>query len=343
MVYRAVLVGCGAMSKGWLEALTSPALKDRVEVVGLVDIDLSAATTRKVDFNLAAEVGTDLASVLDALKPDMVFDVVIPAARLEVVKTALSRGCHVLSEKPMATSLEDAREMVAAARKANRIHAIMQNRRYNEGTRRLRATIESGVLGDLTAIHADFFVAPHFGGFREAMQNVLLVDMSIHTLDAARYMSGKTPLAVYCHESNPKGSWWAHGATANAIFEMSDDVVFTYRGSWAAEGRRTSWDSEWRIVGTRGMLLWDGQTGYTATVKAGDEGFLRPVEQIPPPPPHDWAETNGHRSVLAAFLDALDAGREPETVGHDNIKSLSMVFAAIESARLAARVPVATQ
>jgi hypothetical protein len=96
-------------------------------------------------------------------------------------------------------------------------------------------------------------------------------------------------------------------------------------------------------VGTRGMLLWDGQTGYTATVKAGDEGFLRPVEQLSLPPPHDWAETNGHRSVLGAFLDALDAGREPETVGHDNIKSLSMVFAAIESARLAARVPVATQ
>ena len=44
----AVLVGCGAMSKGWLEALTSPALKDRVEVVGLVDIDLSAATTRNI-------------------------------------------------------------------------------------------------------------------------------------------------------------------------------------------------------------------------------------------------------------------------------------------------------
>ncbi len=343
MVYRAVLVGCGAMSKGWLEALASSALKHRVEVVGLVDIDRGAAAKRKADFNLEAEVGTDLGAALEALKPDVVFDVVIPAARLEVVKTALSRGCHVLSEKPMATSLEDAREMVAAAHKANRVHAIMQNRRYNEGTRRLRAMIESGVLGDLTAIHADFFVAPHFGGFREAMQNVLLVDMSIHTLDAARYMSGKTPLAVYCHESNPKGSWWAHGATANAIFEMSDGIVFTYRGSWASEGRRTSWDSEWRIVGTRGMLLWDGHTGYTATAKAGDEGFLRPVEQLALPPPHDWAETYGHRSVLAAFLDALDAGREPETVGHDNIKSLSMVFAAVESARLATRVAVDTQ
>jgi predicted dehydrogenase len=340
MAFRAVLAGCGAMSRGWLEALTASPLKDRVTVVGLVDVDRAAAERRNAEFDLQADVDTDLAGLLDRTRPDMLFDVVPPGVRRDVVAAGLSRGCHVLSEKPMATSLDEARELVAMARQAGRVHAVMQNRRYNEGVRRIRATIESGVLGELTAIHADFFVAPHFGGFREEMQNVLLVDMSIHTLDAARFMSGKTPQAVYCHESNPKGSWWAHGAVANAIFEMSDGVVFTYRGSWAAEGRRTSWDSEWRIVGTGGMLLWDGETGYVATVKVGDEGFLRPVEQRQLPPPADWAETHGHASVLASFVDAIEAGREPETVGHDNLKSLSMVFAAIESARQGKRIEI---
>ncbi len=342
MALRAVLVGCGAMSRGWLEALTSPPLKDRVAVVGLVDIDRRAAELRNEQFALGAEIDTDLTALLDRAKPDLVFDVATPAARRDVVTLALTHGAHVLSEKPMATSLGDAREMVAAARRSGRVHAIMQNRRYNEGTRRIRATIESGLLGELTSIHADFFVAPHFGGFREEMQNVLLVDMSIHTLDAARFMSGKVPLAVYCHESNPKGSWWAHGAAANAIFEMSDGVLFTYRGSWAAEGQRTSWDSSWRLVGTRGMLTWDGDTGFVATVKDGDEGFLRPVKQVQPLPPADWRETLGHPSVIAAFLDAIDAGREPETVGHDNLRSLSMVFAAIESARQGKRIEITT-
>lgn len=340
MALRAVLVGCGAMSKGWLEALASAPLKDRVTVVGLVDLDCTAAEKRNADFDLQADIDTDLARLLDRSRPDLLFDVVTPGVRREIVATGLSRGCHVLSEKPMAISLDDAREMAEMAKRAGRVHAIMQNRRYNEGVRRIRATIESGVLGELTAIHADFFVAPHFGGFREQMQNVLLVDMSIHTLDAARFMSGKAPLAVYCHESNPKGSWWAHGAVANAIFEMSDGVVFTYRGSWAAEGQRTSWDSEWRIVGTKGMLLWDGESGYTATAKSGEEGFLRPVERHRLPPPASWAETHGHASVLAAFVDAIEAGREPETVGRDNLKSLNMVFAAIESAARRERVQI---
>jgi len=327
------------MSKGWLEAIASPALRNHVRLVGLCDVDPKAAERRRDEFKLDVAVDSDLGALLEKTKPDLLFDVVVPAARHAVVSTGLSHGCHVLSEKPMAPSIEEGRDLVARAKIAGKVHAIMQNRRYNEGTRRIRATIESGVLGEITAIHADFFVAPHFGGFREEMQDVLLIDMAIHTLDAARFMSGKSPLAVYCHQSNPRGSWYAHGAVANAIFEMSDGVVFTYRGSWAAEGERTSWDSEWRVVGTKGMLVWDGLTGFKATVKAGDEGFLRPTKVADLPFP-DPSETIGHKSVLAAFVDALEAGRIPETVGTDNIKSLAMVFAAIESSRLGKRVEI---
>jgi predicted dehydrogenase len=339
MALRAVLVGCGAMAKGWLEAIGSPELRDRVSVVGLCDLDLKAAEARRAEFAPDARAGSDLAALIAETKPDLLFDVVIPAARHDVVATGLAGGCHVLSEKPMATSLDDARDMVKRAREAGKIHAIMQNRRYNEGTRRIRRTIESGAIGEITAIHADFFVAPHFGGFREQMQDILLVDMAIHTLDAARYMSGKAPLAVYCHESNPKGSWWAHGAVANAIFEMEDGVVFTYRGSWAAEGKRTSWDSEWRITGTRGMLRWDGFDTITAETGQRAEGLLWPTAPVEIAPA-DPLETQGHKSVLIAFLDALEAGRAPETVGSDNVRSLGMVFAAIESARAGRRVEV---
>ena len=77
-------------------------------------------------------------------------------------------------------------------------------------------------------------------------------------------MIGKKPLAVYCHETNPKGSWYRHGASANAIFEFDDGAVFTYRGSWCAEGANTSWESRWRIVGSKGTILWDGADEFQA-------------------------------------------------------------------------------
>jgi predicted dehydrogenase len=255
----------------------------------------------------------------------------------------LEHGCHVLSEKPMAANPTAGRDLVERAAKDGRIHAIIQNRRYIPGIRRIRRLIKSGALGELTALHADFFIGAHFGGFRDAMENVLLLDMAIHTFDAARFMAGRDAVAVYCHETNPRGSWYAHGAAANAIFEFADDVTFTYRGSWAAEGANTSWESAWRIVGTRGTLLWDGAERFDAHVVDGTEGFHRPLAELEVPPPGDDAQTHGHASVIADFIDAIERGATPETVGSDNIKSLSMVFAAIESARTRTRQLIASE
>jgi len=342
-VLRAVLVGCGAMAKGWLKALAeTPELEGRVMLVGLVDIDLAAAEKLKAEFGLAAAAtGTSLDAMLTATKADLVFDVVIPAARRDVVLTALKHGCHVLTEKPMATSLDEARELIAAAKRAGRIHAVVQNRRYIEGVRRIRRLLAEGTLGELTALHADFFIGAHFGGFRDAMEHPLLLDMAIHTFDAARFMSGADPRAVYALETNPRGSWYAQGAAANGIFEFSDDIVFTYRGSWAAEGATTSWESQWRVIGTKGTLLWDGAESYVARIVDGDSGFLRPLKDVAISPAPHPSQTHGHASVLAEFVDAVESGRTPETVGSDNIKSLAMVFSAIDSARLHQRVSIA--
>ena len=240
----------------------------------------------------------------------------------------------------MAASLDEARKLVRLAHEAGRVHAIVQNRRYIPGVRAIRRMIESGALGELTALHADFFIGAHFGGFRDLMQNVLLLDMAIHTFDAARFMSGKNAEAVYCLETNPKGSWYAYGASANAIFELQDGVVFNYRGSWAAEGANTSWESMWRIIGTRGTLLWDGAENFEAHVVAGNEGFHRPLADLEVLPPPNDSQTHGHASVIAEFVGAIESGRTPETVGRDNIKSLAMVFGAIESARTGARIRV---
>ncbi|WP_421762032.1 Gfo/Idh/MocA family protein [Devosia sp.] len=345
MTKRAVLVGCGAMAKGWLKALAeAPALIGRVDVVGLVDMNIGAADALRDAFGLTgARSGGDLDAMLALTKPDLLFDVVVPSARRDVVLTGLRHGCHVLTEKPMAASLAEAEEIVAAAKAAGRVHAVVQNRRFIDGVRRIRQMIASGALGELTALHADFFIGAHFGGFREQMDNVLLLDMAIHTLDAARFMAGAQPVAVYCHQTNPRGSWYRHGAVANAIFEFSNDIVFTYRGSWAAEGANTSWESAWRIIGTKGTLVWDGADRWEAHRVAGDDGFFRPLEAIDVPAVSQESQTHGHASVLAEFLDAIAEGRVPETAGSDNINSLAMVFGAIESARTRQRVQIKIQ
>jgi len=332
-VKRAVLVGCGVMGARWAAALNASPLRERVDLVALVDVDAGVAESVKQTNGLSrAIVATDLDTALRQVTADIVFDVAVPAARKDLVLTAFKHGCDVLTEKPMAASMSDAAAILAASQKHGRLHAVTQNRRFKQSIRRIRQFLASGAIGDVSAMHCDFFIGAHFGGFRDAMEHVLLLDMAIHTFDAARFMSGKDAVAVYCLETNPKGSWYAHGAAANAIFEMSNGVTFTYRGSWAAEGANTSWEATWRIIGSKGTLLWDGEDQISANVVDGDEGFFRPLRPVPIPEWSDASVTNEHVSAIEDFLDALDGKGTPESAGTDNIKSLAMVFGAIESA-----------
>src|SRR5262249_3697771 len=149
-----------------------------------VDIQEASAQRRAQEYGHAnAIVSTDLASVLEQAKPDMVFDCTIPESHIDVTLTPLQHGCHVLGEKPMADSPKNARKMVQPAHDANKLYAVIQNRRYDPNIRRLKQFLESGSLDALTSINSDFYIAPHFGGFRDAMKHVLLLDMAIHTFD----------------------------------------------------------------------------------------------------------------------------------------------------------------
>lgn len=349
MTKTVVLVGCGAMAKGWLKAIAeTDKLRNGLRIIGLVDLSLDVANALAAEFSDRLSlsdviIGSDLNQVLRNTKPDILFDVVIPTARRNVVEIGLAHGCHVLSEKPMANSMVEAQELLLLAKKTDRIHAVVQNRRFIAGIRRIHKFVESGALGELTAIHCDFFLGAHFGGFREEMQHVLLLDMAVHTFDAARFIMDKTPLAVYCHESNPNGSWYQHGAAANAIFEFSDNCTFTYRGSWCAEGANTSWESTWRVIGTNGTLLWDGADDMQASVVTNDKGFIRLTETVNVSENINDAEIHGHASVLSDFLQAIHNGTQPETISSDNIKSLSMVFAAIRSAETQQRIKITTE
>jgi predicted dehydrogenase len=217
----------------------------------------------------------------------------------------------------------------------------VQNRRYVANVRRIRRLLDSDAIGTPTSIHCDFFIAPHFGGFREDMRHVLLLDMAIHTFDAARYMVSGEPLSVYCQEWEPENSWYAQGSSAAAIFDMGRGIVFSYRGSWCADGLRTSWESAWRIVGTRGSLTWDGFSDLRAERSTGSrDGLFDVVEAVEVPPLDPRDRIGGHLGVIQDFVDAVRDGAAPETAGADNIKSLAMVFGAIESAETGRRVRI---
>lgn len=337
---KAVLVGCGGICNAWLNPIKK--FTD-VEITGLVDLKKSNAERIKEQNELhSAEISASLGDLLKKQQPDIVFDCTIPEAHVHVTLEALKHGCHVLGEKPMADTMSNARKMVKAAEKANKLYAVIQNRRYLDNIITFRQLVHSGKLGDLHTLNADFYLGPHFGGFREEMDHVLLLDMAIHTFDQARFITDASPVSVYCHDWNPKGSWFKHGASAQAIFEMSDGLVFNYRGSWCAEGMNTSWECDWRAQGSGGSALWDGADSIQAEAKSKVESqgsFMSKIRKLSTPVKKK-IKNPGHSGVIREFLDCVKNGKTPQTVCQDNIKSLAMVHAAIESAEAGRKINI---
>ena len=305
--FRIAVVGAGSISRFWL-----PILRDRrdVDVVALVDVDAEVARAAAERDGVSAPIfrhdgdGSRGDGARRRRQPD--------AAGMRTGRSSRRRSASGATSSARSRSRRRSRtrrRSSAPPSEAGRTYAVMQNRRFEHGIRTLRDGLAAGRIGSVTMLACDFFKAPHFGGFRDAMESPLLLDMAIHQFDQARFLVGVDPVAVSCHEFNPAGSWYAGRAAAVCTFELADGSVFSYRGSWSAEGFGTSWNGSWRVVGTAGTALWDGEGDPVAEIAHAPEEpeLLYPVEHA------EWERTwdgpTGHAGCLDEMLAALAEGR----------------------------------
>ena len=330
---RAILVGAGGMGRTWGRNLRDHF--PEIEVAAWVDLMPGAAEAAIAEVELSgARAYTDQAEGMREAGAEILIDVSVPEAHEAVTLAALEAGLDVIGEKPMSTTMASARRMVATAERTGRTFMVSQSRRFDPNLTAFQSLV-CGELGDLGLLTADFFLGAHFGGFRDEMDSVLLLDMAIHHFDAARAICGRDAASVYAEEFNPSWSWYRGASGATCLFEMEGGLRFEYRGLWSAEGANTSWNAAWRAVGSEGSATWDGERTIRAEVVASRGGFqseLRPVEARIEEGP------GGIHGSFAEFLVARREGRRPISDGASNLNSLAMVLGAVESARLGRRV-----
>ncbi|NUO97191.1 MAG: Gfo/Idh/MocA family oxidoreductase [Nonomuraea sp.] len=310
------------MGRAWMRALTA---SDDVELVGVADLDTELAQEAVREIGGDALVGSSLTEILAPAAPDAVVNVTVPAAHGPVNTEALFAGLPVLCEKPAAPTLAEALVQVAAAEATGQLLMISQSRRYFSALAEYRARLtELGTVGMLTT---GFFRGPRFGGFRDEMEQPLLVDMAIHAFDTARYLLGSEPVSVVCESWNPAWSWYRGDAAATATFLFDDGARYVFTGSWCAEGLETSWNGTWRATGSQGAATWDGEDRVTSSVSGAADVPRGGEEQI--------------AGALAEFIAALRTGTQPSGSIGRNLRSLAMVEAAVRSAGSGERVDIA--
>ena len=331
---KVLVIGCGGISGRWIEALKSGT---GAEITALVDLDRSRAEGRKREFQLDVPVFTNIEEAVRTVYLDTAAVLTPPDMHLPVTRLCLQAGLDVLSEKPLAGSMADAREILRLSEDSGKRVLVMQNRRYLPGIRKLRELIDAHTIGDVTMVHAEMLLGAHFGAddFRYHMEHPLLLDMLVHTIDEARYILGdREIISAYCQEFNPKDSWYAHAAGAVCIFETADGAVISIRGSWISHAENTSSNGKWHIAGTSGAMLWDGKDQLSVSKiqpvpeDAGyfEEEGVREAQDI-----REMGRTE-HRGCIDAMIRALSDQTPLDTECFRNIHTLEMVFACLQSA-----------
>ena len=235
-----------------------------VKLVALCDIDPNKFT-EQVSINISTGDSTvdgelhTYTSVDDLIANedfDMA-DICLPSfLHKEYAVKLMKAGKHVLSEKPMALSVEQCEEMLKAAEESGKRFMIGQCLRFNSAYSYLKDCVESGRFGKAKHLFMERLSAQPKWGFEKWFANTersggCILDMHIHDVDMARYLFGE-PSAVSCWTRDAETRW----AVENTRMYF-DDVMVVINGSWD-ESRSCKFRSAFRARFEKATVAWEG-------------------------------------------------------------------------------------
>ncbi|MGE3315056.1 MAG: Gfo/Idh/MocA family protein [Planctomycetaceae bacterium] len=290
------------------------------------------------------KVYTDYRELLADPRVEVVDIAVPPDVQLEVVREAVQQRNHIrgiLAQKPLGVNFAEAEEIVELCRDAEITLAVNQNMRYDQSIRALKKLLERGDLGEPVFASIDMRAIPHWMPWQERQGWVTLRIMSIHHLDAFRFLFGDPERVFASVRPDPRtATKFAHeDGIALYILEYANGMrASSWDDVWAGparEGAAADLGIRWRVEGTlgmaRGTIGWPDYPArspstldYTTTAMNGE--WKKPR----------WNEVwfpEAFVGPMAQLLCAIEEGTEPEISGVDNLGTMALVDACYLSAR----------
>ena len=257
-----------------------------------------------------------------------------PDQQLGIIREAVKHADHIkgiLAQKPLATNLADAAEIVRLCDEAGIPLAVNQNMRYDQSMRALKTLLDRGYLGDPIVAQITMHARPHWQSFIRDYDRVAMLNMSIHHLDIYRFLFGDPERILVSIRTDPRTDFPHSDGMAFYILEYADGlraVGIDNTFSWVDHG------IEWRVEGTEGVakgtIGWpDYPAGSPSTID-----FLtkrRPDYWFQPRWQEQWFP-QAFIGTMAQLMRAVETGTEPEISGHDNLKTMALLEAAYRSA-----------
>lgn len=328
-IFRVGIAGCGGISGVHIPALMA---MDGVKIQAVCDINPDRA--RAAAEKTGADIERDFPSLIARDDIDVVHILTPHYLHAPLSIAALKAGKNVLTEKPMATTLADARAMVAAARESSgRLGVIFQNR-YNPASIELKRLLASGDGGKFIGARmsvcwhreAPYYSMSGWRGFMATEGGGTLINQSIHTLDLLTYISGRRLEKVRGHvscdllDNDIEVETDVH---ATAMFSGGGVCVMHMTNSYAYDSpimlEMACERKKWQIVGDK---LYDVTDGYRLL-----EGGAAPALSEKA----YWG--SGHAAEIGDFYDCLRTGRKFMLEDGEAFAALSLVKAVQESSK----------
>ncbi len=318
---RFLQAGYGLFGEGWVDLLLrSP----HATLQGVIDTSFEARERFEKRFgDRGIPTFQSIEEALQKIEAQAILITVPNQFHHEIAEKALATNLHVLSEKPLADTFENAVKIYQAWRqKSHLVYMVSQNYRFKPEIQALRKAVAEGICGNLGYIAYTFHKAWRFGGWREKMEYPLLEDMSIHHFDILRFVLGREPQKVIMESFNPPWSWFQGNASATGTIIFAGDIRVNYFGSWVSFGKTTSWNGDIFIYGDQGTLSLENDLLFFASREGKKEGL-----------PFSKHETDGRIQVLEEFCSAVRENRQPLVSLPDNLWTFALTCASVESAK----------
>lgn len=307
------LIGCGAFA----EVFYLPGMSHLPDVLSrliLVDKQIDLARDLAQKFG-AAECVTDYETILDRV--DGVIVAVPHAYHFPISMTCIARGIHVLCEKPLTLSPEEARTMVDAADKAGVVLATNHTQRLFPANIKIRELIHEGALGDLSTMAYAWgaeFAWPTKSGFyfnqTDRRKHGVLVDRGPHALDLICWWLGAKPQVV-ASKNDSMG-----GLDAVAHLQLRhENCDIEVQLSWLSK-----LSNSYTVRGSNATIENSFQGWWSVPIRYGS-GEMQYIDL----PATQREYKDFAPQVIANFVDAIQHGSAPLIPAHDVINSIELI------------------
>ncbi|MEK3797240.1 Gfo/Idh/MocA family oxidoreductase [Peribacillus sp. FSL H8-0477] len=324
------VLGCGTIAR--VRHLLEYDNNKEVEITAVCDIVEERAEEMAKLYG--AKAYTDYRDVLANKEIDVISICLPNYLHASVTIAALNAGKHVLCEKPMATSKDEAEAMIAAGKLNEKKLMIAHNQRFVASHQKAKEIIESGKLGKLYSFSTTF---GHPGPEEWSIDGAeswffdkerafigAMGDLGVHKADLMRYLLGEFSEVGAFIETNAKQNTEVDD-NAVCILRTESGIIGTLTASWAYV---TGGDNSTIIYGENGTLRLEADPVYSLIEEYRDGTIINhQLEKIQTN--EEGGQSNS--SIIDYFITSILENSEPPIPGEEGMKSLEIILAAIES------------